>query len=146
LAIWTISSKRLPPLGNRTCCLPRGRPRRRPSRLSTSQIRRLVIAFQGSDDRTFQHFYRKEVCRHGRAEFPHLVSQQRRIEGLPSGLAPLSAYLRMHRGHRWGMAFLDSLPFPVCHHRRIYSHPVFAGFAQRGKSSVDGFYGLSGTL
>jgi hypothetical protein len=41
-----------------------------------------------------------------------------------------------------GLAFLDRLPLPVCHNRRLYSPPVFADFAQRGKSSVDGFYGF----
>jgi Transposase DDE domain len=30
----------------------------------------------------------------------------------------------------------------VCHNRRIYSNQVFAGHAQRGKSSVDWFYGF----
>jgi hypothetical protein len=68
-----------------------GRHRHRPSRLSTSEIMTLVIAFQGSDYRTFKHFYRKEVCRYWRAEFPHLVSYQRLIECLPSVLVPLSA-------------------------------------------------------
>jgi hypothetical protein len=39
-----------------------GRHRRRASRLSTSEIMTLVIVFQDSDDRTFQHFYWQEVC------------------------------------------------------------------------------------
>jgi hypothetical protein len=30
----------------------------------------------------------------------------------------------------------------VCHNRRIKSHRVFAGLAQRGKDSVDWFYGF----
>jgi DDE family transposase len=119
-----------------------GRHRRRPSRLSMSEIMTLVIAFQGSDYRTFRHFYRKEVCRYWRAEFPPLVSYQRLMECLPSVLVPLSAYLRTRLGRTRGIAFIDSLPLPVCHHRRIYSHQVFAGFAQRGKSSVDWFYGF----
>jgi len=40
------------------------------------------------------------------------------------------------------VAFIDSLPLPVCHNRRIYNHQVFADFAQRGKSSMDWFYGF----
>jgi hypothetical protein len=47
-----------------------------------------VIAFQDSDNRTFKHFYRKAVCPHGRSEFPHLVSDQRLIEGLPAVFVP----------------------------------------------------------
>jgi Transposase DDE domain len=119
-----------------------GRHRRRPSRLSMSEIMTLVIAFHDSDYRTFKHFYRKEVCRHGRAEFPHLVSYQRLIECLPAVLVPVSAYLQTRLGHTRGIAFIDSLPLPVCHNRRIYSHQVFNGFAQRGKSSLGWFYGF----
>ena len=119
-----------------------GRHRRRPSRLSASEIMTLVIAFHDSDYRTFKHFYRKEVCRHGRAEFPHLVSYSRLVECLPSLLVPLSAYLRTRLGRTHGIAFIDSLPLPVCHNRRISNHEVFAGLAQRGKSSVDLFYGF----
>jgi hypothetical protein len=118
-----------------------GRHRRRPSRLSSSEIMTLMIAFHDSDYRTFKHFYRKEVCRHWRAEFPTLVSYSRLVECLPSVLVPLSAYLRTRLGHTQGVAFIDSLPLPVCHNRRIYNHRVFAGSAQRGKSSVDWFYG-----
>src|SRR4051794_16362463 len=102
----------------------------------------LVIAFQDSDYRTFKHFYRKEVCRHWRAEFPDLVSYQRLIECLPSVLVPLAAYLRTCLDTTRGIAFVDSLPLPVCHNRRIYSHQVFAGSAQRGKSSMGWFYGF----
>src|SRR5438270_752534 len=73
-----------------------GRHRRRASRLSPSEIMTLVIAFHDSDYRTFKHFYRKEVCRHWRAEFPDLVSYQRLIECLPArragSLSGLSAY------------------------------------------------------
>jgi hypothetical protein len=45
-------------------------------------------------------------------------------------------------GRTRGIAFIDSLPLPVCHNRRLYSHQVFAGSAQRGKSSMDWFYGF----
>jgi Transposase DDE domain len=82
------------------------------------------------------------VCRQWQAEFPALVSYSRLIECLPAVLVPLSAYLRTRLGRTRGMAFIDSLPWPVCHNRRIYSHQVFAGTAQRGKSSMGWFYGF----
>ncbi len=100
----------------------------------------LVVAFHDSDYRTFKHFYLKEA-RHRRAEFPDLVSYQRLMERLPAVLAPLAAYLRTRWGHTRGIVFIDSLPWPVCHNRRIDSHQVFAGSAQRGKSSMGWFYG-----
>jgi hypothetical protein len=119
-----------------------GRHRQRARSLSMSEMMTLLIAFQDSDYRTFKHFYLKEVCRHWRAEFPRLVSYQRFIECLPAVLVPWAAYLETRLGVTRGIAFVDSLPLPVCHNRRIYSHRVFAEFAQRGKSSLGWFYGL----
>ena len=119
-----------------------GPHRQRARHLSTSEIMTILIAFQSSDYRTFKHFYRKEVCRHWRAEFPALVSYSRFIEYLPAVLVPLAAYLRTRLDTTRGIAFIDSLPLAVCHNRRIYSHQVFAGSAQRGKSSMGWFYGF----
>ena len=119
-----------------------GQQRQRARHLSVSEIMTLVVAFPDSDYRTFKPFYRKEVCRHWRAEFPRLVSYQRFIEYLPAVLVPLAAYLETRLGTTHGIAFLDSLPLSVCHNRRLYSHQVFADLAPRGKSSVDWFYGF----
>ena len=119
-----------------------GRHRRRARSLSLSEVMTLVIAFQDSDYRTFKHFYRTEVCRYWRAEFPDLVSYPRFIEYLPAVLVPLAAYLETRLGRTRGIAFVDSLPLPVCHHRRIYSHQVFADAAQRGQNSMGWFYGF----
>src|SRR4051794_41481511 len=63
-----------------------GRHRRRPSRLSMSEIMTLVIALQGSDDRTFKHFYRKEVCRYWRAGGPPPRRRSPPLEGPPLGV------------------------------------------------------------
>ena len=119
-----------------------GQHRRWASRFSPSEVRRLVIAFQDSDYRTCKHFYRKQVCRHGRAEFPPLVSYPRLLERLPGVLVPGAAYLETRLERTRGIAFIDSLPLPVCHNRRLYNHPVFADFAPRGKSSLGWFYGF----
>ncbi len=61
---------------------------------------------------------------------------------MPSVLVLLAAYLHTRLGTTRGVAFVDSLPLKVCHNRRIHSHRVFASMAQRGKSSVDWFYGF----
>ena len=119
-----------------------GPHRQRACRLSASEVMTILVAFQGSDYRTFKHFYRKEVCRHWQGEFPLLVSYSRFMECLPAVLVPLAAYLQTRLGHTRGIAFLDSLPLPVCHNHRIYSHQVFAGSAQRGKTSMGWFYGF----
>lgn len=57
----------------------------------------LVIAFHDSDYRTFKHFYGKEVCRHWRAEFSHLVSYSRLIEYLPSVLVLITGWEEFHQ-------------------------------------------------
>jgi hypothetical protein len=116
--------------------------RQRPCGLALSEVLTLLVAFHGSDYRTFKHFYLNEVCMRWRAEFPKLPSYTRLVERIPSALVPLSVYLNSRLGETRGIAFIDSLPLRVCHNRRIASHKVFAGLARRGRNSVDWFYGF----
>uniref|UniRef100_UPI003742252E transposase n=1 Tax=Adhaeribacter radiodurans TaxID=2745197 RepID=UPI003742252E len=41
-----------------------------------------------------------------------------------------------------GMAFIDSTALPIYESPRIVQHQVFAGFAQRGKTSTRWFFGF----
>ena len=116
--------------------------RQRKSTLQLSEIMTIVVHFQQSAYRTFKDFYLKEVCKHLRDEFPNLVSYNRFVELMPSALLPLCAFLQTRKGKTAGIAFIDSLPLAVCHNRRIPSHKVFSHLAERGKSSVDWFYGF----
>ena len=75
-------------------------------------------------------------------EFPNRVSYNRFIELAQSVLIPLCAYLHTRRVSSRGIAFVDSTPIKICHNRRIERHRTFAGLAQRGKDSVDWFYGF----
>jgi DDE family transposase len=118
------------------------RRRHRKATLLLSEIMTIIVWFQQSAYRTFKDYYRKEVCLHLRDEFPNLVSYNRFVELMPSALIPLCYYLQTRKGQSLGVAFIDSLPLAVCHNRRIPSHKVFAGLAERGKSSVDWFYGF----
>src|SRR5436305_5996346 len=77
-----------------------------------------------------------------RAEFPGLPSYPRFVELIPQTLLPLCAYWQTRKGQPTGIQFIDSLPIRVCHNRRISSHQVFAGLAQRGKGSMGWFYGF----
>ena len=79
---------------------------------------------------------------HLNSEFPDLVSYERFVALMPSVLAPLCAYLFSCYGRCTGISFIDSTPITVCHNRRIHSHDVFEGIAQRGKSSVGWFFGF----
>jgi hypothetical protein len=116
--------------------------RHRKATLLLSEVMTIIIWFQQSGYRTFKDYYRKEVCLHLRDEFPNLVSYNRFVELMPQALIPLCFYLQTRKGQTVGVAFIDSLPIAVCHNRRIPSHKVFAQIAERGKSSVDWFYGF----
>ena len=59
------------------------RRRRRATRLHPNAIMSIAILFQQSGYRTFKAFYTQHVQAHLRAEFPHLVSDNRFIELLP---------------------------------------------------------------
>jgi transposase len=131
-----FAAKPLPLLPSASPQKPRG------SSLSLSEVMTILVWFHASHYRTFKHFYLDSVLPDKRAEFPGLPSYTRFVELIPLTLLPLCAYLQTRQGPSTGIQFIDSLPIRVCHNRRISSHKVFAGLAQRGKSSMDWFYGF----
>ena len=118
------------------------RRRQRARRLSQSEIMTILIAFHQSHYRDFKAYYNEQVCQNWQSEFPGLVSYQRFIEFVPAVLVPLLSYLHAGLGACTGISFVDSTPLVVCHNRRIRQHKVFAGTAQRGKSSTGWFFGF----
>ncbi len=116
--------------------------RQRSGQLAESEIMTILIHFHQSHYRDFKAFYLQHVLAHLRADFPGLVSYSRFVQLIPSVLVPLAAYLETCRGHCNGLSFVDSTRLVVCHNRRIQQHRVFAGLAERGKDSVDWFYGF----
>jgi transposase len=119
-----------------------GPKKRRANSLSLSEVMTILVWFHASHYRTFKHYYLESVLPGKRAEFPGLPSYTRFVELIPMTLLPLCAYLRTRQGQATGLQFIDSLPIRVCHNRRIGSHKVFAGLAQRGKASMGWFYGF----
>ncbi len=118
------------------------RKRIRRSKLCLSEVMTIIIWFHMSGYRTFKDYYMKHVCKHLRSEFPDLVSYNRFVELTSDALFPLCCYLYTRKGNCSGVSFIDSMPIAVCHNRRIPSNKVFAHIAQRGKNSVDWFYGF----
>jgi hypothetical protein len=114
----------------------------RSGQLVESEIMTILIHFHQSHYRDFKAFYTGHVLSHLRAEFPGLVSYSRFVQLIPSVLFPLAAYLESCRGQCNGLSFVDSTKLVVCHNQRIKHHRVFAGLAERGKDSVDWFYGF----
>jgi Transposase DDE domain len=102
----------------------------------------ILVFFHTSHYRTFKHFYLAHMLLQRRGEFPTLPSYTRFVELIPMTLLPLCAYVQTRKGSVTGLQFIDSLPIRVCHNRRIHSHQVFAGLAQRGKGSRGWFYGF----
>ena len=126
-------------------CLPseagsetRGRPRN----LHPSEVMTILVAFHQSNYRTFKHFYLKHVCVYWGAAFPHLVSYSRFVQRKKEVLTLLALYLATCLGECSGVSFVDSTRLRVCDNRRISSHRVFAGVAERSKTSMGWFYGF----
>ena len=117
--------------------------RQRERSLSISEVMTILIHFHQSHYRNFKAYYCEHVLTHLRSEFPGLVSYTRFVEFMPSALLPLCAYFQqMCLGNCTGVSFIDSTSLDVCLNQRITSHKVFAGLAERGKTSTGWFFGF----
>jgi hypothetical protein len=117
--------------------------RNKPSKLSLSEVMTIQVLFHISGYRNFKTFYNGYVRHHLRSWFPNLVSYNRMVELCSSSLIPLAIFLKKKAtGDCTGISFIDSTPLRVCHNRRIHSHKVFDGLAQRGQCSIGWFYGF----
>lgn len=122
--------------------LENGQNRIRACQMSMSEMMTLVVHFHQKRYRDFKTYYTEYVTEQLRSEFPTLLSYSRFIQLMPRILVALSAYLRQCYGPCRGISFIDSTALAVCHNRRISQHRVFAGIAQRGRTSVDWFFGF----
>jgi transposase len=117
--------------------------RQRERSLSISEIITILIHFHQSHYRNFKAYYTEYVLVRLSREFPGLVSYNRFVEFIPSVLLVLCVYLRTScLGTCTGISFMDSTALAVCKNPRIHSHKVFAGLAQRGKTSLGWFLGF----
>ena len=117
--------------------------RNKPSKLSLSEVMTIQVLFHISGFRNFKTFYNGYVCAHLNSWFPDLVSYNRMVELCSESLIPMAIYLKSKAtGQCTGISFIDSTPLRVCHNRRIHSHKVFNGLAQRGQCSIGWFYGF----
>lgn len=117
--------------------------RRRERSLALSEVMTILIHFHQSHYRNFKAYYCEHVLPHLREAFPGLVSYTRFVDFIPSALFPLCAYLRKTcLGNCTGITFIDSTSLDVCLTQRISSHKVFAGLAERGKTSTGWFFGF----
>lgn len=118
------------------------RKRNKPCRLTLAEIMTILILFQFSHYRTFKDFYLFCLIPQYKQAFPNLVSYNRFVELMPYAIMPLLVLLLNVTGQKTGKYFIDSTKLFVCDNRRIYSHKVFKGIAQRGKTSTGWFFGV----
>jgi transposase len=131
------------PIWNKQLLSSGQKQRQRARSLTISEIMTILIAFHQSHYRDFKAYYCDQVLKNWHSEFPGLVSYTRFVEYIPSALVPLIMYLRTCcLGHCSGISFIDSTSLDVCLNQRIHSHKVFAGLAERGKSSLGWFFGF----
>jgi hypothetical protein len=112
--------------------------------MNPSEIMTIAIYFHFSGYKTFKDYYEKFVLVYLKSEFPNLVSYNRFLELRKNIAMPLAifAQLQAQLVKCTGVSFIDSFCLKVSHQRRIHSHKVFKGIAQRGKTSVGWFYGF----
>lgn len=122
---------------------PTGRCRQRKFNLSASEVMTILVLFHLNDYRHLKNFYLFYVSKQLRSEFPRTVSYNRFVELSQTVILPLTIYLKKHAiGKCTGISFVDSTPLRVCHNRRIHSHKVFKGIAERGQCSIGWFFGF----
>lgn len=117
--------------------------RNRSFTMSASEVMTIMVLFHLSSYKDIKHFYVFYVKDHLTHEFPHTVSYNRFVELMQSVIFPLAVYLKTNQmGNCTGISFVDSTALRVCHNRRIHSHKVFSGIAERGKCSIGWFFGF----
>src|SRR4051795_10291678 len=135
-----ISARRLCHNGRRRCWAPAGR--RHAGRMSPSEIITLLLVLHSSGFKHLKSFY------HGFAEpllrgyFPGMPCYEHFVTLQKSVFVPLVFFLISHLGTRTGLYYIDSTALPVCDNHRLNRHKVFAGLAQRGKTSMGWFFGF----
>jgi transposase len=116
--------------------------RNRKSALCLSEVVTIFVLFHASGYRNFKTFYLETVQKQLVWAFPHLPSYNRFVELQRGAVMPLWAFLVTRCGGCTGISFVDSTSLAVCHNRRINQHQTFADCAERGKTSVEWFYGF----
>jgi hypothetical protein len=108
--------------------------------LTLSEIMTIIIYFHETGYKTFKDYYEKHVLVNMKTDFKMLVSYNRFLELKQKALLPLLIFVQLNSmKHCTGISFIDS--FALRDLRRVSSHKVFKGLAQKGKTSVGWFYG-----
>src|SRR5918995_6593141 len=89
--------------------------------------------------KSFYHGFAEPLLR---SYFPGMPCYEHFVALQKSAFVPLVVFLVSHLGTKTGLYYIDSTALPVCDNHRMSRHKVFAGLAQRGKTSMGWFFGF----
>lgn len=114
------------------------------SALHRSEAMTILVYYHHSGYKCFQYYYKRLVQGELKSYFPITYGYKYFLSLIPKcfDLIFLFAQWQCKTAQRTQIYYIDSKRLPVCHNKRIHSHQVFRGIAQRGKSSMGWFYGL----
>jgi Transposase DDE domain len=110
--------------------------------LVESEIMTLLVLYHASRFKNFKAFYNGVVLGLLRPYFPGAPCYDRFLTLTKRVWALLAFFLASRMGKKTDIYYIDSTPLAVCHNRRINRHKVFAGLAERGKTSMGWFFGF----
>src|ERR671921_472821 len=110
--------------------------------LSPSEIITLLLVLHSSGFKHLKSFYHGFAEPLLRGSFPGMPCYEHFVSLQKSAFVPLVFFLHSHLGTKTGLYYIDSTALPVCDNHRINRHKVFAGLAQRGKTSMGWFFGF----
>ena len=110
--------------------------------LVESAIMTLLVLYHTSRFKNFKAFYNGVVLGLLRPYFPGAPCSDRFLTLTKRVWALLAFFLAGRMGQKTDLYYIDSTPLAVCHNRRINRHKVFAGLAERGKTSMGWFFGF----
>src|SRR5919107_1808635 len=133
-----ISARRFCHNGRRRCWAPAGRrPAGRSRVCQPARSSRCCSQFRlQASQELLSRLRRAAGSFPGMPCYEHFVALQKRA------FVPLVFFLVSHLGTRTGLYYIDSTALPVCDNHRISRHKVFAGLAQRGRTSMGWFFGF----
>lgn len=119
-----------------------GKQRKRPSKMSPSEIMTIVIHFHQSQFRNFKAYYQTILQNNLLPYFPKLLSYNRMVEVIQSVMVPLIFFIQSQAKTKTGIYFIDSTTISVCHVKRANRNKVFKGLAKKSKSTMGWYFGF----
>lgn len=117
--------------------------RKKPSKMSDSEVITIMVLFHLKGYRCLKHFYLNHVTRHMRDDFPQTVSYNRFVELQKKCALPMIVFLQTCcLGQCSGISFIDSTVIKACHHKREKQNKVFRDIAAKGRGTMGWFFGF----